>query len=60
MTRSLSNIPLMEWSRPPVDIPWALRHFLLNYGCGEMELESVAIDIMSRYDDINDMIAEQF
>jgi len=58
--RCLSDIPLMEWSRPPADIPWALRNFLINTGTHEVELESVAMDLMDRYDDVGQAIADQF
>jgi hypothetical protein len=58
--RCLSDIPLMEWSRPPADIPWALRNFLTNTGTHEVELESVAMDLMDRYADLDDLIPDQF
>lgn len=56
----LSDTPLMHWSSKPVKIPYALRAFLLNTGTHELELESVALDLMSRYDDIGQAIADQF
>ena len=56
----LSDTPLMQWSRPPADIPWVVRNFLLNTGTGEMELESVAFDLLARYDTVDELIADQF
>lgn len=58
--KSLSDMPLMEWSRPPAVIPWAVRNFLLNTGTHDVELEGVASDLMSRYADTDDLIADQF
>jgi hypothetical protein len=43
-----------------IEIPYALRSFLLNTGTHEFELESVAQDLMARYDDIGQAIADQF
>jgi hypothetical protein len=58
--KSLSDSPVMAWSRPPVEIPWAVRNFLLNTGTHEVELEMVATDLLSRYDGISELIADQF
>lgn len=58
--RFLSDMPLMEWSRPPTVIPWVVRNFLTNTGTHEIELEGVANDLMSQYADTDDLIADQF
>lgn len=56
----LSNTPLMHRTWEVIEIPYALRSFLLNTGTHELELESVAQDLMARYDDIGQAIADQF
>ena len=56
----LSDTPLMHRTWEVVEIPHALRLFLLNTGTHELELEAVAKDLMDRYDDIGQAIADQF
>ena len=56
----LSDIPLMEWSRPPADIPWVVRTFLTNTGTHDAELEDVACTLLAEYADTDDLIADQF
>ena len=58
--KSLSDMPLMEWSRPPAVIPWVVRNFLTNTGTHDVELEGVATDLMAQYADTDDLIADQF
>jgi len=58
--KSLSDMPLMEWSRPPAVIPWVVRNLLTNTGTHDVELEGVATDLMAQYADTDDLIADQF
>jgi len=56
----LSDTPKMIWSKPPMDIPYPLRHAILTSGHTEMELESVAERLMSEHDHWSDAIASLF
>lgn len=49
--RQLSDTPKMAWSRPPMDIPFPLRHAILTSGYTQFELEDVAERLLDEYGD---------
>jgi len=56
----LSDTPKMMWSKPPMEIPFPLRHAILTSGHTEMELESVAERLMADHDHWSDAVASLF
>lgn len=56
----LSDTPKMIWSRPPVDVPYPLKHAIMLCGHHDIEVEYIAEDLMQKHKNWKDCIAQLF